>query len=181
MATLRLQITTDLSANTLAEKYERSVSSKYATVQDMAQLLEKVNSGGEGGGPPTVTSNVKENATRAHGTLTLASVVATNTATINGVVFTAIASGATGNLFNVGADDTATAVNLAAAINGSVTALIAGYVTATSAVNVVTVSSTDYGIYGNQTTFVGGTNITASPSGRLASGAVDPSAKVYTF
>ena len=49
--------------------------------------------------------------------ITLASVVATNTVTIDGVVFTAIASGATGTQFNVGGNDTATAVNLAASIN----------------------------------------------------------------
>jgi hypothetical protein len=61
-----------------------------------------------------------------------ASVVATNAITINGVVFLCVASGATGNQFNVGGTDTISATNLAAVINASVTAGIAGMVTATS-------------------------------------------------
>lgn len=109
-------------------------------------------------------------AVAATGTLTLVSTVATNTCVINGVTFTAIASGATGNQFNVGGSDTITAANLAATINASVTALIPGYVTATSALGVVTVSSAFLGTAGNQVTLTGGSNITASAA-RLTGGA----------
>lgn len=187
MATLKLLVTTGQSKETMRQNYERTTSSSRATVQSIAQLLEGVLSGTQSGSPPTVASSVKEYAVRASGTFTMTSVIATDAVVINGVTFTAVASGATGNQFNVGLTDALTAANLVAAINGSVTALIAGYVTAavTSTVDspaVVTVSSTDYGIYGNQVTFVSNdATIVASGSGRLASGAVDSGAKSYTF
>lgn len=88
-------------------------------------------------------------AVQASGTVTLSSHVATDTVTVNGVTFTCVASGATGNQYNVGVDDTASAVNLAAAINASVTALISGYVSATSAAGVVTITAVRPGILGN--------------------------------
>ena len=49
-------------------------------------------------------------------TVALASVIATDTLTIQGQVFTAVASGASGKEFNVGLTDAATATNLAAVI-----------------------------------------------------------------
>lgn len=49
-------------------------------------------------------------------TVALASVIATDTLTIQGQVFTAVALGASGKSFNVGLTDAATATNLAAAI-----------------------------------------------------------------
>ena len=60
------------------------------------------------------------------------------TITVNGVVFTAKTSGATGNQFNIGSSVTANAANLAAAINASTTAGIINTVGATSALGVVT-------------------------------------------
>lgn len=179
MSTLITKITTAKTTATLARDYERSTSSSRADVQAVADLLQSVISGGQYGGPSVVVS-VREAAVRASGTFTLTSVVATNTCTVNGVTFTAIASGAGANQFNVGASDTETAANLAASINASVTALVAGYVTATSALTVVTVSSADYGIFGNQATITGTTNIVAS-GGRLTLGAADAGAKTYTF
>nr|MBA3777403.1 hypothetical protein [Betaproteobacteria bacterium] len=117
----------------------------------------------------------------ASGTLTLTSVVATNTVTINGVTFTAVAAGATGNQFNVGGTDTITAANLAAAINASVTALIPGYVVATSLATVVTVTSAFPSIGGNQTTIASGQGTIVASGARLAGGAADPGAKQYNF
>lgn len=63
---------------------------------------------------------------------------AAQTITINGVTFTARDSGATGNEFNIGSSVTATAANLAAAINASTTAGIIGTVGASSNAGVVT-------------------------------------------
>lgn len=71
------------------------------------------------------------------------------TLTINGVTFTARTSGATGDEFNIGADATATATNMAAAVNASVTAGIVGVVSATSAAGVVTITSVVGGFVGN--------------------------------
>lgn len=88
----------------------------------------------------------------ATGTITLASMVATDTVTVNGVTFTCMASGAVGNQFNVGGTDTLTAVALAAAINASATAGINTIVTATSALAVVTVNALYPGYLGNAVT-----------------------------
>ena len=74
-------------------------------------------------------------------TITLTSVVATDSVIVGDTTFTCVASGATGNEFDVGIDDTATAANLAAKINA-----LAG-VTATSDGAVVTVTSDAPGIY----------------------------------
>jgi phage tail sheath gpL-like len=103
----------------------------------------------------------------AAGTVTLASHVATNTVTINGVVFTCVASGATGNQYNVGTD-TVTAANLAAAINASVTAKIAGYVTAVANGAVVTVTAVMPGLAANMFTLAISAN--GSVSGATLSG-----------
>ncbi len=64
--------------------------------------------------------------------------VAADTVTVGGVTFTAIASGATGNQFNVGASTTATATNLAAVLNANAT--ISALYTATASTNVVTLT-----------------------------------------
>lgn len=106
--------------------------------------------------------SVGVNAGVASGTITLTAHVATNTVTINGVVFTAVASGATGNQYNVGTD-AVTGDNLAAAINASVTAKIPGYVSAVSSgTGVVTVSSVLPGLNGNLTTLAISANGTVS-------------------
>lgn len=88
----------------------------------------------------------------ASGTATLLNAVATNAVTINGVAFTAVASGATGNQWNIGASDAASAVNLATAINGSVTAGAAGVVFAVASGTVVTIYSSVPGTYANNIT-----------------------------
>jgi hypothetical protein len=182
MAKLILQVSSDVTKETLRANYERSTSVKYSVVQSLVNLFSGLVGGCVKGSPPTVISSIEDYAVRASGTLTGTSVIATDAVVINGVTFAAVASGATGNQFNVGIDDDATMANLAAAINASVTALIAGYVTATSATNVVTVYSTNYGIYGNQVTMVSNDGpIVASGTGRLASGAADSGAKTYTF
>jgi len=115
------------------------------------------------------------NAVQASGTVTLTSHIATNTVTINGVVFTCVASGATGNQYNVGTD-TVTAANLAAAINASVSAAIAGLVTATSSGTVVTITAVTPGLLGNLITLaisangsVSGANATGGTQGSITS------------
>lgn len=73
--------------------------------------------------------------------------VADETLVIAGVTFTAKASGATGNQFNIGGDVTATAAALAAAVNASTN--LANIVTATSALGVVTLTAVLAGKMGN--------------------------------
>lgn len=99
---------------------------------------------------------------KATGTFTFSAAASANdTVLINGVTFTAVASGATGNQWNIGTTATQTATNLAAAINASVTALVQNYVTATSAAGVVTVTASDPGEMGNCMTIAKGTDVGA--------------------
>jgi len=81
---------------------------------------------------------------------------ANDTIIINGVTFTAVASGATGNQWNVGASATLSAAALAAAINASATALISGYVTAEAVSGVVTITAAKAGRNGNCMTLAEG-------------------------
>lgn len=131
--------------------------------------------------PPSIAISVQENEVRASGTFTLATVIATDACSINGVTFTAVASGATGDQFNVGASDTETAVNLAAAINASATALVSGYVTAAAAAEVVTVTSVFYGLSGNQTNIATADSTITVSGARLTAGAADATAQTITF
>src|SRR5581483_7470396 len=88
---------------------------------------------------------------QASGTVTFSSLAANDTVTVNGVVFTAKTSGATGNnQFNLGANDTAAAVNFAAIINASnAPNKILNVVTASPAGAVTTITMTEAGQIGN--------------------------------
>lgn len=111
---------------------------------------------------------------KATGTLTFASVVATDVFTVNGVSFTAVASGATGNQFNVGADDTLTAADAVRAINASASALVSGDagVTATSALGVITLTARTAGVTGNAITITSA-DATITPSDARLTGGSD--------
>jgi hypothetical protein len=86
---------------------------------------------------------LEESMRNVAGTGVLAAVVATDTFSIDGIAFTAIASGATGNQFNVGGSDAITAANLAATINASVTGGIKGVVSAAAVGTKVTITCLD--------------------------------------
>lgn len=116
--------------------------------------------------------------TRATGTATFLNVVATNAVTINGVAITAVAGAPAANQFQVGGTDTISAANCAAAINASVTALVKGYVTATSNGTVVTISAMAPGLAGNMFTLAKvGVPVTVSGA-NLAGGTGDNIAAV---
>lgn len=103
---------------------------------------------------------------QASGTVTLSSMVATDTITVNGVVFTCEASGATGNQFNVGGTDTITAANAVKAINASVTVKVSGYVAASSVGAVITVTAVQPGLTGNLGTLAASAHATVvAPAG----------------
>lgn len=184
MSVLKLKITTGRPDTYLTSQFE-TVGGAKAIAQRIAQYVERVLSGNEkaasSSAPPSINIEVQGNQVQASGTYTFASVIATNTILINGVTFTCVASGATGNQFNVGGTDTLTAVAAAAAINASATALIANYVTASSALGVVTITSAFYGLAGNQTT-ISSPNGTITASGaRLTAGAVDATSQTLNF
>jgi hypothetical protein len=105
------------------------------------------------------------------------------------LILTADMEGAAGNAFTLatpdttitvsgatftggGVNDTATAAALAAAINASATAKIAGYVHASSALGVVTIEADINGVIGNSFTLTKtGSGITVTGAGYLAGGA----------
>jgi hypothetical protein len=138
----------------------------------LARLFERI-----AGGQEKASFEVEAAGTalvRASATATIVAAGATDSITINGVEFAGVASGASGNTWNVGSGGTAdadSATRLAAAINGSVTAKVAGYVYATAAANVVTIYARAPGVAGNMFTLVDtGTTITVTGSGFLAGG-----------
>jgi phage tail sheath gpL-like len=132
------------------------------------------------GGHKSAEVFIGETAVQASGTVTLSSHVATNTVTINGVTFTAVASGATGNQYNIGASDSDTATSLAAAINASVTALLSGYVTAEANGAVVTVTAVWPGISGNMFTLAISANGSVSGA-KLTGGTNGTTSKTFYF
>lgn len=184
MAVLKLAISTARPDTFLESNFE-SVTGGKEICQRLINYITGLFTGSESAMstsiPPQIAISIQENEVRASGTLTCVSVIATNTVLINGVEFAAVDSGPTGNQFVRTADNAVTATNLAAKINASATALIAGYVTAVAVTNVVTVTSSFYGLAGNQVTMstTGGT-ITSSVT-RLASGAVDATAQTLQF
>src|SRR3990167_4003496 len=95
----------------------------------------------------------------ASGTITLATCAADTIIEINGVEFVALASGTAvvaNNEFVISGTDTADATALKNAINASTSAGIAGVVTATSALGVVTVTASKKGVIGNGVTIKAG-------------------------
>lgn len=107
---------------------------------------------------------------KATGTFALDTVIATDAVSINGVAFTAVASGAVANQFNIGADDEETATNLAASINASVTALVTGVVTASAAAETVTITAVSPGTSGNLITIASADATITASGARLTAG-----------
>lgn len=134
----------ETSANDQRDLYAETGLKELAGLK-IVDFMKKVVSGSH---PASVLTRI--NSVKATGTITLSSHVATDTVTVNGITFTCVASGATGNQYNVGADDTATAVNLVAALNANTT--LDGMIVATSALGVVTVTALVPGELGNAIT-----------------------------
>jgi len=126
------------------------------------------------GGVRKASIEVDTAAAQASGTITFTGTGAANdTILINGVTFTAKASGASGNEWNVGASATLSAAALAAAINASATALVSGLVSAAAVSGVVTISALRYGVDGNAMTIAEGVdsgNAMAVSGARLTGG-----------
>lgn len=110
----------------------------------------------------------KVNCAYASGTITLSSFVATDTVTINGIVYTCVASGATGAFqFNVGGTDTLSAVAIVAAVNADASNNL--MVVASSVGAVVTITAYLPGALGNAVTIAISAHGTASAA-RIAGG-----------
>lgn len=188
MSVLNLAITSGRPDSWLESNFETPGGS-HSIAQRLVNYLQSLQTGTEKdagtGNPPSIAISIQGNAVRAFCTVTFTSVVATDELSINGVAFIAVASGATEDEFDVGATDLETAQNAANAINASTTALIKGYLTAAAeeigGQAILRITSTFWGIEGNQTT-VSSTDSTFSISSpQLQAGDADPTAQTLTF
>lgn len=138
---VRIQGTTNTSANsTLKNLSNVSIANAF---RNLGSWFQQIGQGGANFNGKVLTGVVQ-----ATGAVTFSGApTAAETLSIANVTFTARASGASGNEFNIGGTTTITATNLAAAINAS--ANLSGKVTATSALGVVTLTSVVGGLVGN--------------------------------
>lgn len=143
---MSLQLLKITSANTKAQ-IENSVINLQQGSQACLQSYENYFAG-INGGEARALINVYVGAVQAAATLTsTGAATATETFILANVTFTAVASGATGNQFNVSGTVATQAANIAAAINASTN--LAGIVTATSALGVTTITAVLPGLMSN--------------------------------
>jgi phage tail sheath gpL-like len=161
MGVLILNITTGRDDDTLSSTFE-TAGGKHSIAQRILNYISSVQSGCEkasGSTAPSIAISVQGNAVQA----------------------TAVASGATGNQFNVGEDDEETAENLASTINASASALVSDFVTAEASGTDVLVTSVFYGVAGNSTTLESSDATITISGARLTGGAADSSAQTLSF
>lgn len=143
----------------------------------LENLLGKLAGGAAMG---TLVASVDDgDGVQASGTVTFSSLANNDTVTIGGIVFVAKTSGASGALqFNLGANDTAAAVNFAAAVNAH--ASLVRVVTASPAAAVTTIACTHKGLIGNYVTLAISAHGSVSAA-TLASGTNSANRASYTF
>ena len=162
-----IQLHLGLDATQTVALLNKSTTAGKEQVQALIGLLEGIQ-----GGVYNAHLNVKLGCDFASKTGTFTGdPSADETVTIGGVVFTAKASGATGNQYNIGANVTAHAANLAAAINAS--SSVNHSILATSALGVITITSKIPGKVGNLITLAESTSNFTWAGSVLASGDVD--------
>ena len=123
-------------------------------------------------------------AVAASGTIAFSGVsTANDTILINGTTFTAVASGASGNQWNVKATPALQAAEVVRAINASATALVTSQVVASLSTSTVTITSLFPGVYGNTNTIAKGVDAGSvmTVSAARLTGGVAPTANVYHF
>jgi len=144
--TASLNLTVNASRAELND-FIRSSTDPRGEATALSNLFKRLASGTISGS--IIAQKASVAAVRASGTITIthAELDANDTVTICGITITAKASGASGAQFNIGANATADATALAACINALATLNI--YVSATSALGVVTVTANQAGVVGN--------------------------------
>lgn len=148
-----IQIESDLAVATLNNLLSDSASRPKPFSQKVRNFFQGLSGGARSatvkfGGVSSSANSVQAS---LNGTFTGAPTAA-DTITVNGVVFTARASGATGDEFNIGGTVSITAANFAAAVNASASAAASGVVSASSALGVVTLTCLIPGVIGNAIT-----------------------------
>lgn len=188
MAVLKLALSTARDDLTLEKEFEtvggnREIGNRL--VNYVSSLITGTELAMSASIPPQIEISIQENETQATGSFAFAGVAtADDTVLINGVTFTCVASGATGNQWDDGATAADSAENLAEAINRSVSNLVDGYVTAEAVGDDCIITSVFYGYAGNSITIAegvdAGSDITASGA-RLTGGAPDATAQTLQF
>lgn len=139
--TINCSLTSDIPTTPFTAK------GKAQGLQNLAKILKGLSAGTILGRADVHTSTSATVAAAGTITLTYANIDAAETVTIGGVVFTARASGATGNEFNKETDATVTAANFVTAINANAT--LNKHLLATSAAGVITITARLKGSIGN--------------------------------
>lgn len=141
------------------------------TAKTLEILSGDANDDGKSSGTLTLVSATSLVA--ATGTVTCASVLAADTVTVNGLVYTAVAGAKADNTeFSIDTGDNECAADLADSITNDTRSGTLGDVTAVSATNVVTCTSDESGADGNAVTLVSsnGTRLAVSGSGTFTGG-----------
>lgn len=192
MGVLKLSVSTARDAATLTSVFE-AVTGKHALANRIVNFITAVMSGNElalsATVAPSIAISIQDNQVAATGSFTFSNFsTANDTILVNGVTFTAVASGATGNQFNVATTASGQAVNLATTLNGSVSGLVSGYISASGGQvgsnGVCNITSIFYGLAGNQCTIAKGTDagsVVTVSGARLTTGAEDPTAQTISF
>lgn len=148
-----------------------------------AQKFENFFKGMKSGQYPANVEQITDDTAlvRASGTITVASIQANDTITINGTTITGKASPSGASEFDSDGSDTVVATAIVDCINAH--SSFTGIVTATSALGVVTISAYVKGVIGNCITLASSNNTRLAVSAsRLASGAGMAEAPVsYSF
>jgi phage tail sheath gpL-like len=170
---VKLTVTLNNESTTEVKNYLKyNMKDKLVNGPLIQNLIDKMLIGNK---PGKIDLQVDDgNAVASSGTVTFSGTGAANdTLIINGVTFTAKASGATGNEWNVGASATLSAQAFKAAVNASASALVSGLVTASGAGAVITLTANTKGTHGNAYTFaegVDGSSHMAVSAARLTGG-----------
>jgi phage tail sheath gpL-like len=186
MGQLNISIATRRDDATLKKIFETpGAPTKESIGNKIVNFVTSVFSGtelGPTGAAPTIAISIEGQATAASGTLTVSSTgsTAAQTCSIAGVTFTAVASGATGNQFNVSTTPATQAANMVTAINAS--SSLTGIVTAASVLGVVTITAVTKGKMGNGIAISAGNLANVAASGALLTGgAADATATTLSF
>ena len=166
-----LAITTNLSAQAVKDKLILSRQSPVTILQALERLIGDYANG-------SFASSIEflMNAVQATGTITFSSIANNDTVTVNGRVYTAKTSGASGaQQFNIGGSDANAATNLIAKINADTgSSLVYGVLKASSGGSgVVTITADTPGVAGNGITIAISAHGSVSGSGLLTSGSSD--------
>lgn len=159
-------------------EYKKS-SQPHMNLIKIANLIEGLNSGAHLGTVQIAGSTSDPMAASGSIAITHANLTADDTVTIGGVTITAKASGATAGIqFNIGANATADAVNLAAAINANTT--LSKHLTASAATGTVTLTANLKGSIGNLIV-MSTSDATAFALTQMANGAGGPEGAAVTI